>query len=49
MANQQPVSNFPKNLDRTITFYSVALKNAQTEPKKKKIFSTKRVILRVGG
>ena len=24
--------NFPKNLDRTITFNSVTLKNAQTEP-----------------
>ena len=39
-ANQQYVLNlyifyhFPKNLDRTITFYSVTLKNAQTDPQK---------------
>ena len=37
--NQQSVSNLyifhflPKNLDRTITFNSVTLKNTQTEPK----------------
>ena len=36
--NQQSVLNlyifhhFPKNLDRTITFHSVTLKNTQTEP-----------------
>ena len=44
MVNQQSVLNlkifhhFPKNLDRTITFNSVILKNAQTEPKKNIIF-----------
>ena len=38
--NQQSVLNlyichhFPKNLDRTITFKSVTLKNTQTEPQK---------------
>ena len=38
--NQQSALNlyifhhFPKNLDRTITFYSVTLKNTQTEPQK---------------
>ena len=38
--NQQPVLNleifyhFPKNLDRTIHFNSVTLKNTQTEPQK---------------
>ena len=54
--NQQCVLNlnifhhFPKNLDRTITFKSVTLKNTQTEPKKYIIFfSTKRIIFRVGG
>ena len=26
--------HFPKNMDRTITFNSVTLKNAQTEPQK---------------
>ena len=42
--NQQSVLNFyifhhfPKNLDKTITFYSVTLKNAQTEPPKKYYF-----------
>ena len=42
--NQQPVLNlyifhhFPKNLDRTITFKSVTLKNTQTEPQKYIIF-----------
>ena len=28
------MSDFPKNLDRTITFKNVILKNAQTEPQK---------------
>ena len=42
--NQQSVLNlsifhhFPKNLDRTITFNSVTLKNKQTEPQKKIFF-----------
>ena len=42
--NQQSVLNLyifhhiPKNLDRTITFNSVTLKNAQTEPIKYIIF-----------
>ena len=42
--NQQSVLNlniyhhFPKNLDRTITFISVTLKNTQTEPQKYIIF-----------
>ena len=46
--NQQSVLNlyifhqFPKNLDRTITFNSVTLKNTQTEPKNILLFSTKR-------
>ena len=41
--NQQSVLNlyifhhFPKNLDRTITFNSVTLKNTQTEPKKSQL------------
>ena len=30
--------HFPKNLDRTITFNSVTLKNTQTEPQKYIIF-----------
>ena len=43
-ANQQSVFNlyifhhFPKNLDRTITFNSVTLKNTQTEPQQNIIF-----------
>ena len=43
-AYQQSVFNlymfhhFPKNLDRTITFNSVSLKNTQTEPQKYTIF-----------
>ena len=43
-ANQQYLLNFlkqyhfPKNLDRTITFYSVTLKNTQTEPPKNIFF-----------
>ena len=41
--------HFPKNLDRTITFNSVTLKNTQTEPQKYTIFSTKQIIFRVGG
>ena len=40
-ANQQSVLNFPKNLDRTITFYSVTLKNTQTEPQRNIIFFIK--------
>ena len=42
--NQQCVLNlnifhhFPKHLDRTITFNSVILKNAQTDPQKSIIF-----------
>ena len=52
--NQQSVLNllylifyhFPKNLDRTITFNSVTLKNPQTEPH---FFSTQQIIFRVGG
>ena len=53
--NQQSVLNlyifhhFPKNLDRTITFNSVTLKNTLTEPQKYIIFSTKQIIFRVGG
>ena len=35
------VEYFPKNLDRTITFNSVNLKNKQTEPKKYIIFFNK--------
>ena len=52
--NQQCVLNlnilhhFPKNLDRTITFKIVILKNAQTEPQFF-FFSTKQIIFRVGG
>ena len=52
--NKQSVSNlyifhhFPKNLDRTITFNSVTLKNTQTEPQKYIIFLTKQIIFRVG-
>ena len=30
--------HFPKNLDRTITFYSVTFKNTRTEPQKNIIF-----------
>ena len=30
--------NFPKNLDRTVIFNSVALKNTQTEPQKYILF-----------
>ena len=41
--------HFPKNMDRTITFNSVTLKNAQTEHQKKFFFSTKQIIFRVGG
>ena len=47
-ANQLSVLNFPKNLDRIITFYSVTLKNTQTEPHNF-FFSTKQIIFRVGG
>ena len=39
--------HFPKNLDRTITFNSVTLKNTKTEPKKYHFF-TKQIIFRVG-
>ena len=31
--------NFPKNLDRAITFNSATLKNTQTDPKKKIFFN----------
>ena len=42
--------HFPKkNLDRTITFNSLTLKNTQTEPQKYIIFSTKQIIFRVSG
>ena len=33
--------HFPKNLDRTITYHTVTLKNTQTEPQK--TFSTKQI------
>ena len=52
--NQQSVLNlnifhhFPKNLDRTLTFNCVTLKNTQTVPQKYIIFSTKQIIFRVG-
>ena len=35
-------NHFPKNLDSTITFNSVTLKNTQTEPQKYIIFSMKQ-------
>ena len=53
--NQQSVLNlyifhhFPKNLDRTMSFNIVTLKNTQTEPPKYIIFLTKQIIFRVGG
>ena len=37
------------NLDRTITFNSVTLKNTQTEPQIYIFFSTKQIIFRVEG
>ena len=37
--------HFPKNLDRTITFNSVTLKNAQTEPQKKIFFHPNKLYL----
>ena len=39
--NIQIFYHFPKNLDRTITIYSVTLKNTQTEPQKNIIFFNK--------
>ena len=37
--NSSESSDFPKNLDRTINFKNVILKNAQTEPQKNIFFN----------